>query len=491
MISNFLPNFEFIPTHMDHDDTYTHEHHHTPAKLASHEYQKCMHNKKNEKECKEQSIKIYEDNISAEQKYIDCMNSTKTKADERMCELTFNSSNEYAYSNALKNYEVASLQLCLNEELDKKINKYTKDCNTNSENLANSIGQNALNKECMEKKQKFDKNIDKVKECIENLKNGETKECLENPEYNILYGQCYENKGLNLKELMVTILSYLTFPISRGLFFFIYFAFTIMSFVFFGGLFFSFIWMLVIFMYTIIGNNGSRAFPGIIIYELINQYFQKLHPYIILFSGLIWAFLFGICIMLYFFKKTFGWWPAEWVWKAIGIFPGNEKPVFNWFDRLFGCAKKSGRKGLHCHGNNLWLLMEDWLVEFSQKVLKIDKTELEIRNAINAFRDLGSDDIKLQYSISKMAEDAKKKAQENGEIHTDNKDEFTNFEFGEAFKEVRSTFENAKAKEEFNWNEHETAAADEQSQMNELKYNNCVSEAATEVDKKTCEDTYK
>ena len=80
MISNFLPNFEFIPTHMDHDDTYTHEHHHTPAKLASHEYQKCMHNKKNEKECKEQSIKIYEDNISAEQKYIDCMNSTKTKA---------------------------------------------------------------------------------------------------------------------------------------------------------------------------------------------------------------------------------------------------------------------------------------------------------------------------------------------------------------------------------------------------------------------------
>ena len=32
-------------------------------------------------------------------------------------------------------------------------------------------------------------------------------------------------------------------------------------------------------MYTIIGNNGSRAFQGIIIYELINQYsIKEQHP---------------------------------------------------------------------------------------------------------------------------------------------------------------------------------------------------------------------
>ena len=48
MINENFINFSFEPNYMDHDDTYPHKHHHTPAKLASHEYQECMHNKKNE-----------------------------------------------------------------------------------------------------------------------------------------------------------------------------------------------------------------------------------------------------------------------------------------------------------------------------------------------------------------------------------------------------------------------------------------------------------
>ena len=46
MINENFINFDFEPNYMDHDDTYPHDHHHTPAKLASHEYQECMHKKK-------------------------------------------------------------------------------------------------------------------------------------------------------------------------------------------------------------------------------------------------------------------------------------------------------------------------------------------------------------------------------------------------------------------------------------------------------------
>lgn len=408
MITERFINFEYNSPYMDHDDTYPHEHHHTPAKLASHEYIKCMHEKNNESECKAASLRVYEENISAEQKYKDCMSNAKTAADKRLCQITFNKSNEYSYSNALSAYEVGNTQYCMRDEMEKSIKNNCINCKKNSELTAE---EDILYKNCMNKRQECINSYDDAKKCIDELKNGETEECLRNAKYNILYGKCHENKGLDLLGIIVSILTWLAFPIKKGIFYLIYFMFTVMSVVFFGGLFFVLIWGLVVFMYTILGNKGTRAFPGIIVYGVINQYFRQIHPFVLLFVGLAWAFLFGICILLYFFKKTFGWWPATWVWKAIGIFPGNEKPVFKWFDRMFGCTKKSGRKALFCHNNNLWILMEDWMVEFAQKVLRIDKTEVEIKNAINAFKDLGDEDIKIQYSISKMAEESKNKTE--------------------------------------------------------------------------------
>ena len=183
-----------------------------------------------------------------------------------------------------------------------------------------------------------------------------------------------------------------------------------MTAVIFGGICLLLLWWLIDFLYGLpFLRNAKWAFPGIVIYNSLRAWFSTVYPVILLVCGLIWAFLFGICITLYFFKKFFGEWPAIWVWKAIGIFPGNEKQVFNWFDRMFGCMKKSGRKALFCHTNNYWILMEDWMVEFAQTFLKIDKTEVEIRNAINAIRDLGDDDIKIAYSMEKIIEETKKK----------------------------------------------------------------------------------
>jgi len=82
---------------------------------------------------------------------------------------------------------------------------------------------------------------------------------------------------------------------------------------------------------------------------------------------------------------------------------------------MFGCAKKSGRKAFYCHNNNMWILMEDWMVEFAQNTLRIDKSEVELRNAINAFKDLGDEDIKVAYSMKKMAEEFKNKSKNKGQ----------------------------------------------------------------------------
>ena len=416
MIKENFINFSFEPEYMDHDDTYPHDHHHTPAKLASHEYQECMHKKNNEKECREKSLQVYEDNISAEQKFKDCMGKAKTGLDKRLCERTFNKDNKYTYTSAYGAYKTAELQYCMKEEIEKNIKNNCGSCEEKSKKSESSIAEDMYYKTCIRNKENCEKKYDKAKECIDNLKKGEpeTEECLQDTRYNALYGPCYEHKGFNIVEFLISILSYLLGPITKGPFYFVYFMFIVMTVIFFGGIFFAILWMIVLFMYTILGNNARRAFPGIVIFELINQYYQRLHPVVLQISGILWAFFFGICILLYFFKKTFGWWPASWVWKAIGIFPDNSKVVFDWFDRMFGCTKKSGRKSFYCHNNNMWLLMEDWMVEFAQKVLRIDKSEVEIRNAINAFRDLGDDDIKVAYSMKKMAEESKKRSENKG-----------------------------------------------------------------------------
>lgn len=417
MIKENFINFSFEPSYIDHDDTYPHGHHHTPAKLASHEYQECMHKKKNEKECKEQSIKVYENNISAEQKYNDCRSKAKSGLDKRLCERTFNKDNKYSYTSAYSAYTTAALQYCMKEEIEKNIKKNCGKCEEKSKKSDSSVAEDMYYRTCIRNKESCEKKYDNAKKCIDDLKKGEpeTEECLQDVRFNSLYGQCYEHKGFNIGEFIIRILSYLLGPITKGPFYFVYFMFIVMTVIFFGGIFFAFIWMLVLFMYTVLGNNARRAFPGIVIFELINQYYQRIHPIVLQISGILWAFFFGICILLYFFKKTFGWWPASWVWKAIGIFPDNSKVVFNWFDRMFGCAKKSGRKAFYCHNNNMWILMEDWMVEFAQNTLRIDKSEVELRNAINAFKDLGDEDIKVAYSMKKMAEEFKSKSKDKGQ----------------------------------------------------------------------------
>ena len=435
MINENFINFDFKPNYMDHDDTYPHEHHHTPAKLASHEYQECMHKKKNEKECRANSLRVYENNISAEQKYINCMDGAKTSLDKRLCDNTFNKDNTYSYTSAYGAYEQANLQYCMNEELEKSIKRICGDCEKKSKNSESSIGEDMYYNSCIKNKEKCEKKYDNAKKCIDNLKTGEpeTKECLEDTRFNSLYGPCYEHEATDISGFIGKILKYLIGPIKKGKFYFIYFGFTVMTVVFFGGIFLLLLWWLIAFLYELpFLRKAKWAFPGIVIYKGLSVWFSTVHPVILQVSSIIWAFLFGICIILYFLKKTFGWWPASWVWSSIGLFPGNEKQVFNWFDRMFGCMKKSGRKALYCHNNNLWILMEDWMVEFAQKVLKIDKTEVEIRNAINAFRDLGEDDMKVAYSMEKMAEETRNKTENKGKKvaneQKDNiKEEFTLF----------------------------------------------------------------
>ena len=419
MINENFINFSYKPEYIDHDDTYPYDHHHTPARLASHQYQECMHKKNNENECKQQSLKVYEDNIAAEKKYKDCRRNAKTASDKRLCEKTFNKDNKYRYTSLYDTYNIASLQYCMKDELEKNIKKICGDCQEKSKKSDSSIAEDMYYKICSKNKENCEKKYDTAKKCIDNLKKEEpeTEECLKDIRYNALYGSCYEHKGTSISDFIISILSYLLGPISKGPFYFVYFMFILLSVIFFGGIFLACIWVLFLFMYTVLGNNGRRAFPGIIIFELINQYFQRLHPIVLQISGLLWAFFFGICFLLYFFKKLFGWWPASWVWKAIGIFPDNSEVVFDWFDRLiFGCGiKSSARKTLFCHTNSMWILIEDWMVEFAKNTLKIDKTETELRNAINAFRDLGEEDIKIIFSMKKMAEESKNAAQKKGQ----------------------------------------------------------------------------
>ena len=43
--------------------------------------------------------------------------------------------------------------------------------------------------------------------------------------------------------------------------------------------------------------------------------------------------------------------------------------------------KRSSARTLNffCHTNSMWILIEDWMVEFAKNTLKIDKTETELK----------------------------------------------------------------------------------------------------------------
>tara|TARA_B110000093_G_scaffold179690_1_gene220307 strand:+ start:459 stop:2084 length:1626 start_codon:yes stop_codon:yes gene_type:complete len=519
MINENFINNEFKPTYIDHKETYIHKHHHTPAKIASHEYKKCMHEKNNEKECKEHSLRVYEKNISAQQEFINCMDNAKTALDKRLCNNTFNKKNEYSHTSAYGAYQQAYLQYCMDDELKKNIKSTCGDCEQKSKNSESSIGEDMYYNSCIKNKEKCENKYDNAKKCIDNLKTGqsETNECLQDIRFNSLYAPCYEHKGTDIGGFFGKIIDYFIGPIRKGPFYFIYFGFPVMTVIFFGGIFLTILWLFVLFMYSILGNKGSRGFPGIIIFATIDGYFKYVHSGVLLISGMIWAFLFGICILLYFFHKAFGWWPAVWVWKAIGIFPGNEDTVFNWFDRMFGCMKTSGRKALYCHNNNMWILMEDWMVSIAIDVLKIDKSrELEVRNAINAFRDLGDDDMKIAYSMKKMTEESKNKTENQGKKvgkeQTDIKEEFTlfnnnkknkyieeNFIFDNGFdmkeldnltnnfKKINSTIQDSKNEYNKNLDKNKEDMDEEEKGMISRKYKECMSSAKTEPDEIICE----
>ena len=123
MINENFINFSYKPEYIDHDDVYVHKHHHTPARLASHEYKECMHKKNNEKECKEQSLKVYEDNISAEQKYKHSRSNARKGLDKTFCVKTFNKDNKYRYTSIYSTYTTTAVQYCMKDEMEKNIKK--------------------------------------------------------------------------------------------------------------------------------------------------------------------------------------------------------------------------------------------------------------------------------------------------------------------------------------------------------------------------------
>ena len=224
-----------------------------------------------------------------------------------------------------------------------------------------------LNKTCKKLKESCDNKYEKLYKC-----NNEKDEniCKTNPVYLDQYLSCkggVKSDGINL-DIKNSFFGNVLRKSSEGNpFQIIYYLFTFFAFLLFGGIIIWIIWWLFVYANMLSGNKFALYFPGRIIWQPLSLYFTWIHRYLVLFSLICFIFLLGIVVLLYFLKKSFGWWPASWVWDSIGIFKGS-KPPFRWLDSFFGCFRSGGP--LFCNSQAMWNLIEDWVVVTCKKNIK-------------------------------------------------------------------------------------------------------------------------
>lgn len=358
--------FNFVRNFVDHS-IYP-KHYHSDKRNAKHQYDKCINKAKTNSEkqiCKNEKDKVFKDGKKYEGK-------------------DYNKDDSSLDWDIRSEYKKKELYNCIEQKIEIKKNAIISNCKDDDCKSYNTDKYNKMLL-CNNSKQ-------------ENI-------CKSNNDYKKLYYNC-EKKKKSENGFIDVILDIIAKgnPFEK-----IYYCFTLFSVLLFFGIFIWILWyFFVVFNYLIrrhiykTENNSlpdikfpvfregkflSNNFPGPFIYGPVEKYFQYFHFYFIQFVLLIWAGLFFVIILLYFFKKMFGWWPASWVWDSIGLFKGSE-PCFNWIDSLFGCTVSGGP--VYCNAQAIWNLMEDWIVYTCKKGKKVcgNKTEEEIRAAINAFKDI-------------------------------------------------------------------------------------------------------
>lgn len=386
-------NFRFTKKLVDHD-IYP-GHFHTNERIAQHIYAECIDkNKDNDsgiKKCEEEKKKAFE-----------------KASDDRV---------EFA-----KEYKKRGVHFCIKNNLKAK---QELECVSNCDISTNGLGESSFlgtsglkvsstdailsNKACKKLKEKCDKKYENLYSCNDEINENE---CKKNPIYLDQYYNCkggIKSDGIDLNIKNHFIGNVLRKSTEGNPFQIIYYLFTFFAFILFGGIAIWIIWWLIVLINKITGNTFANHFPARIIWQPLSLYFDWPHRFLIQFAGFCFVFLLGIVVLLYFFKKAFGWWPAEWVWDSIGIFKGS-KPAFRWFDSFFGCLGTNGP--LFCNSQAMWNLIEDWIIVTCKKNIKNcgNKSENEIRDAINAFKSIADRDSSINI---KTIEDSENNAKKN------------------------------------------------------------------------------
>jgi len=329
------------------------DHFHTNERLAQHEYLECMDKNKNDsiakKKCEEDKKKVFIKEAQARNELV--QNYVKKNV-------------HYCIENKLKNIQKT---------------KCSQDCNSVN-NLSQIVKDkcSSINKKCNDKYEKLYKCNNEKDENI----------CKTNLLYSDLHTKCkggFKSSGINFDIKNSFIGNILSKIIVAGKFQRIYYLFTTFAFVLIFGIGINILWWFLQIANKISGDKFAKHFPGRIVWDPLNFYFNNIHKYILYFFSHIFIFLLGIVMLLYFFKKLFGWWPASWVWSSIGLFKGSG-PAFSWIDSFFGCFSSGGP--LFCNNQAMWNLIEDWVVMTCKKNNKncYNKSEDEIREALNSFK---------------------------------------------------------------------------------------------------------
>lgn len=232
------------------------------------------------------------------------------------------------------------------------------------------------------------------KKCIKDANNDDNKKkiCLDK-KLNKLKNKFFYNDNDNEGTFTISsfLLNGLKIFTSGNTFEMIYYAFTFFVIIIIVGILMLIFWYLLLFFdYLTIKRFFWNNFPGPFIMKPLDFYFKRIHIYIIYIAFLGFMCLLGVIILLYFFKKMFGWWPASWVWSSIGLFKGSKIP-FRWIDSVLGCFGSSGP--FLCNQQAMWNLVEDWIVYTCKKDRSAckNKSDNDIRNALNAFKNISLD----------------------------------------------------------------------------------------------------
>ena len=382
-------NFRFKKNLINHD-IYP-KHFHTNERIAQHEYQYCIDENYGDEEamkkCKEDKINVFKNEEEARKEFV----------------------NEY---------KKRGVHFCIEQNL-KELQRLN--CPENCEKskkknlLRIPIASNADRNVCLKLKKECDDRFKKLYNC--NNPEGELM-CMVDKMYAKEFGKCKTDTKNNKKSTNIenTFFGNILRKTSEGNpFQIIYYSFTLFAFLLFGGCIIWIIWGLLLYANKLSGGKLAMHFPGRIIWQPLFLYFEWIHRYLVILFLICFMALGGIVVLLYFFQKIFGKAPAKWVWDAIGIFKGSGPP-FRWLDSFFGCFTSGGP--LFCNSQALWNLIEDWVVVTCKKNVKNcgNKSEDEIRAALNAFKTLSDREIINKKQIKNKISNTKEQNLKSTEV---------------------------------------------------------------------------